>query len=60
MVQGDGKIDGPLSPAAQARLTKIAALPDEAIDIVDIPEAPEENWRLARRGSGTGRHGPSR
>jgi uncharacterized protein (DUF4415 family) len=24
-------------------------MPDSAIDTVDIPEAPEENWALAKR-----------
>ena len=33
-----------------ARLAKIAAIPDERIDTSDIPEAPVENWALARRG----------
>lgn len=25
-------------------------MPDDEIDTTDIPEAPAENWRLARRG----------
>ena len=33
-----------------AQLAKIAAKPDDAIDTSDIPEAPRENWALARRG----------
>lgn len=32
------------------QLAKIAALPDDQIDTTDIPEAPPENWPLARRG----------
>jgi uncharacterized protein (DUF4415 family) len=39
-----------LSRAQLDQLVKIAALPDDQIDIVDIPEAPIENWALARRG----------
>lgn len=31
-------------------LERLRDLPDEQIDTVDIPEAPKENWRLARRG----------
>ena len=31
-------------------LAKLAAMPDEAIDTSDIPEAPAENWIDARRG----------
>ena len=34
-----------LNPPAE-----IAALPDDQIDAVDIPEAPIENWAHARRG----------
>lgn len=33
------------------QLAKIAAQPDDEIDIADIPEAPEENWVHARRGN---------
>lgn len=32
------------------RLAKLAALPDDQIDTIDIPEAPAENWIHARRG----------
>jgi uncharacterized protein (DUF4415 family) len=32
-----------------AQLTKLAAMSDEDIDTDDIPEAPAENWALARR-----------
>jgi uncharacterized protein (DUF4415 family) len=41
----------PLSPAEQAELARLAALPDTAIDTSDIPEAPAANWRDARRGN---------
>ena len=40
----------PLSQAERDALAHLAALPDEAIDTTDIPEAPAENWALARRG----------
>ena len=39
-----------LSRAQLNQLAKIAALPDDQIDIVDIPEAPIGNWARARRG----------
>jgi uncharacterized protein (DUF4415 family) len=39
-----------LSRAQLNQLAKIAALPDDQIDTVDIPEAPIGNWALARRG----------
>ncbi len=39
-----------LSPTQMAQLAAIAALPEEKIDTVDIPEAPVENWVHARRG----------
>jgi uncharacterized protein (DUF4415 family) len=32
------------------QLAKLAELPDDQIDTVDIPEAPAENWAYARRG----------
>ncbi len=32
------------------QLNKLAALPDDQIDTVDIPEAPEANWIDARGG----------
>ena len=32
------------------QLAKLAAMPDDEIDLVDIPEAPAENWQYARRG----------
>jgi len=38
------------SPEQQATLVALAALPDDRIDTVDIPEAPAENWSLAQRG----------
>jgi hypothetical protein len=31
-------------------LSKLAELPDEAIDTVDIPETPTENWIYAQHG----------
>lgn len=33
----------------RAMLDRLAALGDEGIDTNDIPEAPSENWALARR-----------
>ena len=39
-----------LSRAKLNQLAKIAALPDDQIDTVDIPEAPVENPAQARRG----------
>ena len=33
----------------QDQLDKLAALPDARIDTADIPEAPAEAWRHARR-----------
>jgi uncharacterized protein (DUF4415 family) len=39
-----------LTSAERDQLTKLAALPDEEIDVQDIPEAPAENWRHALRG----------
>jgi uncharacterized protein (DUF4415 family) len=38
-----------LSPEQHDRLARLEALPDDQIDIGDIPEAPHENARLARR-----------
>ncbi len=32
------------------QLAKVAAMPDDEIDVVDIPEAPAESWLHARRG----------
>jgi uncharacterized protein (DUF4415 family) len=32
------------------QLERLAALPDDQIDTVDIPEIPAENWAHARRG----------
>ena len=39
-----------LSPDQIEQLAKLAAMPDEEIDLEDIPEAPAENWLHARRG----------
>ena len=36
-------------PARKARLERLAAMSDAEIDTADIPEAPAENWALARR-----------
>jgi uncharacterized protein (DUF4415 family) len=41
----------PLTPDQQQQLERLRALPDDEIDTVDIPEAPAENWRYARRGA---------
>ncbi|MFT4250964.1 MAG: BrnA antitoxin family protein [Caulobacter sp.] len=38
-----------LSDEQRERLAKLDALPDDRIDTTDIPEAPYENARLARR-----------
>jgi len=40
-----------LSRQERAELAKLRELPDEAINTVDIPEAPAANWVDARRGS---------
>lgn len=40
-----------LSNEQMSRLTKLAEMPDDKIDLVDIPEAPEENWQYARHGN---------
>lgn len=39
-----------LSQAGREQLARLAELPDDQIDTTDIPEAPAENWALARRG----------
>ncbi|MEA2925076.1 MAG: hypothetical protein QOD25_2198 [Alphaproteobacteria bacterium] len=39
-----------LTSPERDQLTKLATLPDEEIDVQDIPEAPAENWRHALRG----------
>lgn len=41
-----------LSAEELERLAALAARPDHEIDTDDIPEAPAENWREARRGLG--------
>jgi hypothetical protein len=38
-----------LSSAERDQLTKLAELPEDQIDLRDIPEAPAENWRHALR-----------
>jgi uncharacterized protein (DUF4415 family) len=38
-----------LSSEQRERLARLEALPDDQIDTTDIPEAPHENARLARR-----------
>ena len=49
-MKGDGMSKTKLSSGDLAQLAAIAALPDDQIDTADIPEAPAENWLLARRG----------
>ena len=39
-----------LTEQDRAEIAEIAALPDDEIDTVDIPEAPTGNWANARRG----------
>ncbi len=39
-----------LSSEQVDELAKLAALPDDRIDTIDIPEAPAENWIHAKRG----------
>lgn len=39
----------PLTAAERAELERVAALPDEAIDTSDIPEADETFWSRAER-----------
>ncbi|MFH6785594.1 MULTISPECIES: BrnA antitoxin family protein [Methylobacterium] len=41
-----------LSAEELEQLAALAARPDHEIDTDDIPEAPAENWRHARRGPG--------
>ena len=41
----------PLTADEKRQLDALRALPDDEIDTVDIPEAPAENWRYARRGA---------
>jgi uncharacterized protein (DUF4415 family) len=38
------------SSVERDQLTELAALPDEEMDLQDIPEAPAEHWRHALRG----------
>ena len=33
----------------KTQIERLVAMPDSAIDTVDIPEAPAENWALAKR-----------
>ncbi|MBV9522936.1 MAG: hypothetical protein JO010_09085 [Alphaproteobacteria bacterium] len=37
------------SPDELAQLEKLAAMPEDQIDTIDIPEAAAENWVYARR-----------
>ena len=39
----------PLTAAERERLEKLALLPDDEIDLSDIPEISDEAWRNARR-----------
>ena len=41
--------DSPMTPARKRRLAKLAARPDEAIDLTDIPELDESFWGRAVR-----------
>ncbi len=38
-----------LSPELLDQLRKVAELPEENINTVDIPQAPAENWAFAQR-----------
>lgn len=38
-----------IDPARTAQIERLAAMSDAEIDTADIPEAPEENWALAKR-----------
>ena len=38
-----------ITPARKRKLQELAALPDSAIDLSDIPELPESFWRNAVR-----------
>jgi uncharacterized DUF497 family protein len=48
--EGDSMSRRDLSPDQLDQLAKLAALPEDLIDTVDIPEAPVEHWIQARRG----------
>ncbi len=37
------------SPEEQAQIDYLIALPDDQIDVIDIPPAPDEAWAHARR-----------
>ena len=39
------------APSREEQLARLAALTDDQVDTIDIPEAPAENWRDARRGA---------
>jgi hypothetical protein len=39
-----------LSHQESEMFARLKKLPDSQIDTTDIPEAPAENWRFARRG----------
>jgi uncharacterized protein (DUF4415 family) len=39
----------PLSSRERDQLAKLAALPEDQIDTVDIPEAPQASWTDVRR-----------
>jgi uncharacterized protein (DUF4415 family) len=39
-----------VSKKEREELARLKALPESEIDTDDIPEAPVENWKLARRG----------
>ena len=44
-----------LSPELQREAERLAQLPDESIDVVDIPEASVEAWAAGRRHPGSRR-----
>jgi uncharacterized protein (DUF4415 family) len=44
-----GMSSHPLSAELREQAERLARLPEDSIDTSDIPEAPEENWKYARR-----------
>jgi uncharacterized protein (DUF4415 family) len=49
-MKGNGMKRSSLSKKERKELGRLEALSDVEIDTDDIPEAPAENWRFARRG----------
>ena len=39
----------PFSPEELEQLARLEAMPDEEIDLTDIPEVPDDAWQYARR-----------